>query len=806
LQRHSPQTIATAPRAAAPVLAQNMFAIRRPPSANEQPVPHRLTISRLADRKRFRVSVILIFLACASLSQAQHKITLRLTDWADLDETALDEAAIARFKELHPSIDILYEPNPGRQYEEKILTALAADEAPDVILLDSKLIPTFTNKKILLDLNPFVEDLGIDTTQWYPNVLNIARQGASLFAFAKGFTPLMMFYNKALFDAAHLPYPTSEWSWEDYQTTAMKLTRDLDGDGVTDQFGTSFSNYYYFWIAWVWRGGGDVVDPSGTRASGYLNSPRTEAALSYLIDLRNKYKAAPNTGSWVQSEKTGMNVQLFMNGKIAMMVDGHWRLPRLIRQVEQGSLRLGVVSFPRLRGGAAANVMYESGWCVPVSSRHPREAALLAAFMAGETANKIRSAKRLEIPSVRRVAEEMVTSDSLGLEQAFIAEIPDCRQPWGSIIERFSEVEWTLQDAVDEVMINGHPIHETMTKYAATIDRQIANIREHEAFTFKPISGHSDILPFFLVIAAIVTLASGTLYVRARGRERRVTGTAIGFLAPSLLHLTVFLFTPIAFAAYLSLHRWDVVVPDKPFVGLANFQEMARDPAFWNSLKNTFVYTLNVPIAMIISLTIAVMMNRRLKGVAFLRALYFLPSVTSLVAIALVWMWIYHPTFGVANVALALVGLGPVQWLNSSSTAMISVIIFSIWLSLGYQMVVFLAGLQGIPEQLYDAARIDGANNWQRFWRVTFPLLKPTTFFILATSIISSFQVFTSIYIMTAGGPVGSTDVLVYHIYQAAWEELRMGYASAMSWVLFVIIMIATWLQFKIAGHYSDYS
>jgi ABC-type sugar transport system permease subunit len=168
-------------------------------------------------------------------------------------------------------------------------------------------------------------------------------------------------------------------------------------------------------------------------------------------------------------------------------------------------------------------------------------------------------------------------------------------------------------------------------------------------------------------------------------------------------------------------------------------------------------------------------------------------------------MWIYHPTFGVANFLLGVVGIAPLQWLNSSDTAMISVIIFSIWLSMGYQMVIFLSGLQGIPEELHDASRIDGANNWQRFWRVTFPLLKPTTFFVLVTSLIGSFQVFTSIYVMTAGGPVRSTDVIVYHIYQAAWEQLRMGYASAMSWILFLIIMVVTWIQFKLIGREVEY-
>ncbi len=766
----------------------------------------RRTIHRLADSRIFHLLLLCIVVACFStLSQAQTRVKLRLTDWADLDEVPLDQEALAEFKKLHPTIDVLYEPNPGRQYEEKILTALAADEPPDVFLLDSKLIPTFTNKQILLNLTPYVRTLGIDTAQWYPNVLGIGRRGGELFAFPKGFTPLMVFFNKRLFDGAGLPYPSSAWTWDDYLGLAKKLTRDLDGDGTPDQFGTTFTNYFFFWIAWVWKAGGDVVDPTGALAMGSLNSPQTESALSFLVDLRNVHNVAPNTGSWIQSEKTGMNVQLFMNGKIAMMVDGHWRLPRILRQIERGDLSVGVVPLPNRPAGVKSNVMYESGWCVPVSTNHPREAALLAAFMAGEKANRIRASKRLEIPSVRRVAEELVAADMLGVERPFVDEIPSCRQPWGSIIERFSEIEWTLQDAVDEVLVNGKAMHETMTRYAAKIDRQLENIREHQSFEFKPIREHSDILRFFAAVLALVVLASGVLYGKARGKARLATRTAIGFLAPSLLHLTVFVFTPIAFAAYLSLHRWDVVVPDKPFVGLENFKEMATDATFWKALRNTVVYTLNVPIAMAISLGVALMMNRRLKGVAFLRALYFLPSVTSFVAIALVWMWIYHPTFGVANFVLGFVGIPPVQWLNSTDTAMVSVIIFSVWLSLGYQMVVFLAGLQGIPEEFHDAARIDGANSWQRFWRVTLPLLKPTTFFILVTSVISSFQVFTSIYVMTGGGPVGSTDVIVYHIYKAAWEELRMGYASAMSWVLFVIIMFATWIQFKIIGRETEY-
>jgi ABC-type sugar transport system permease subunit/ABC-type glycerol-3-phosphate transport system substrate-binding protein len=755
--------------------------------------------------------IFILLLAIPAIStspcfaQTGQKTTLRLTDWADLDEMPLDEQAIAEFKRIYPSIDILYEPNPGRQYEEKILTAMAVDDPPDVFLLDSKLIPTFTNKKVLLDLSPYVRELGLDTAQWFPNVLNIAKKGSALYAFPKGFTPLMVYYDKGLFDAARLPYPRNDWTWDDYLLLAKLLTRDLDGDGIPDQFGTVFSNYFYYWIEWVWSSGGDVVDPTGTHATGFLNSPKTESALQFLVDLRIRFNVAPNTGSWVQSEKTGVNAELFASGKIGMMVDGHWRMPRFLRQMDQDKLRIGVAPPPQLPGSRKVNVMYESGWCVPINTRHPKEAALLASFLAGEVPSRFRAARRLEIPSTVRVAREMVAEDALGLEKAFVDEVPYCRQPWGSIVERFSEVEWTLQDAVDEVMINRKPIHETMTRYAAKVDKELEDIREHQQAVFAPIKTEREILWFLMAVAGVAVVASSTLYFRAKGKARKATGTAISFLTPSLLHLVVFIVTPIVFAAYLSVHRWDIVVPDKPFVGLENFAEMFGDSSFWNALKNTLVYSLNVPIGMAISLAVAVMMNRRFKGIALLRTLYFLPSVTSFVAIALVWMWIYHPTFGAANYFLGLLHLGSLQWLNSTDTAMISIIIFSVWLSLGYQMVIYLAGLQGIPEDLHDAARIDGASSWHRFWHVTFPLLKPTTFFILVTSFISSFQVFTSIYVMTAGGPVRSTDVIVYHIYQAAWEQLRMGYASAMSWVLFVIIMIATWIQFRIVGRNVEY-
>ena len=292
----------------------------------------------------------------------------------------------------------------------------------------------------------------------------------------------------------------------------------------------------------------------------------------------------------------------------------------------------------------------------------------------------------------------------------------------------------------------------------------------------------------------------------ARPQRRRETVTAWGFLAPSALHLAVFSFAPILFACYLSVHRWTLVEPTRPFVGLANFAQLLREPLVWISLRNTALYALYVPVSMALALAGALMLNQRSRRARALRAILCLPSVCSVVAVALVWQWMYHADSGLINHVLSLARLGPVDWLGDPRTALAAVMVVSVWVQLGYQMTVFLAGLQGIPREYLDAARVDGANAWHRFWKVTFPLLTPVTLFVLVTGIIASFQLFTFIYVLTDGGPLHATDVLVYRLYQTAWEFLQFGYASALSLVLFVALFGATWAQFRLLGKHVEYA
>lgn len=237
---------------------------------------------------------------------------------------------------------------------------------------------------------------------------------------------------------------------------------------------------------------------------------------------------------------------------------------------------------------------------------------------------------------------------------------------------------------------------------------------------------------------------------------------------------------------------------ERSFVGLENYRRIFEDPESWMVLKNTLIYTLGtVPLNMILALAAACLLHRRVVGRKFLRTAFFAPVVISAVSAAVIWRWIYDPNFGIVNYLLNLVGIPPVNWINDPSAAMFGLILMGVWKTFGVNMVLYLAGLQGIPEHYYEAADIDGASRWSRFWHITLPLLSPTSFFIMVMSVIGSFQVFDIVYVLTQGGPLGSTKVLVFYLYEQAFKFFDMGYASAVAYFLFALIFVLTLIQIR---------
>jgi multiple sugar transport system permease protein len=284
---------------------------------------------------------------------------------------------------------------------------------------------------------------------------------------------------------------------------------------------------------------------------------------------------------------------------------------------------------------------------------------------------------------------------------------------------------------------------------------------------------------------------------------------AAGFLAPSFVGLFAFSIVPIVGAFVVSLLEWDILTAPR-FVGFQNYATIWRELTHGETLRIVLVNTLyftagTVPLAMAVSLAIALLLNRRLWGVGAFRVIYFLPSVTSIVALSIVWRLMYNPDYGIINRFLRLFISHPPGWLADPHWAMPAIIIMSVWTGLGYNAILYLAGLQGISSTYYEAAKIDGANAWQLFRHVTWPLLSPTTLFIFTMSVISGFQVFTQIYMMTAGKPTPQTMVYVYHVYSEAFTSFRMGYASALAFVLFLIILVVTLGQLSVTKRWVYY-
>ncbi len=294
-----------------------------------------------------------------------------------------------------------------------------------------------------------------------------------------------------------------------------------------------------------------------------------------------------------------------------------------------------------------------------------------------------------------------------------------------------------------------------------------------------------------------------------RVRRAREHLEAYGFLLPAALVLAVFHLLPIAYAFYVSLLRWNLLDPDRPFVGLDNYRQLASDARFLTALWNTAYFAVvSVGVAIPLALGCALLLNRRLAGMSVYRTAFFIPYVTPLAAAAMAWKWLYHPdSFGLLNTLLGAIGLPAQPWLLDPGQAMPAVIAVAIWAGMGRDVVIFLAGLQHIAPEYYEAAALDGAGTWQRLRHITLPLLSPTTYFILLISMIGAFKVFALPLFLTDGGPLDRTFTIVFSIYRQGFTYFRMGYASAQAYALFAIIFILTMLQRRVlAGrvHYDS--
>jgi multiple sugar transport system permease protein len=289
--------------------------------------------------------------------------------------------------------------------------------------------------------------------------------------------------------------------------------------------------------------------------------------------------------------------------------------------------------------------------------------------------------------------------------------------------------------------------------------------------------------------------------VRHTLRQMRREWNAYAFLTPAMIVFSVFTAFALLFLLYMTFHEWSIIQPQKPYVGLDNYKELVHDERFRRSVINTFYYTgAQVPVTMAIGLGIALLLNQPLRGRWLMRTMFFIPNITPLVVVGIIWKWLYNGDYGLFNYYLLKTHLihDPLLWLSDKNLAMPAVVLMAVWNGVGFAMVVYLAGLQAIPEELYEAAKVDGAGPFQRLRSITLPMLRPSTLFLVVIEIIFSFQVFTQIFVMTSGGPVDRTTTVVYYVYESAFKFYEMGYASTVAFALFLMLFVFTLMQIRL--------
>ena len=726
-------------------------------------------------------------------------------------------AAKRAFEARHPAIRIQFiRSNEGRKVE----TMIAGGDAPDVLQYGLDRAHYFAEAKVLRDLTPLMsEEDKADLRAFFPVALEPFVKEGRLYGLPWGYVPFVLFYNRSLFEKHGVPYPAGSWTWDDYRRAAMALTHDLDGDGVTDEFGASFAQWQEGYYCWFYQNGGRVLSPDGQEAT--FDGPRVVEAVSFLRRLTREERVMPTETN--RPKQAGMG--LFEAGKMAMHgPTGSFYIPtyRTFKKLDWDIA--SVPAGPSGKGTMVAPLAFG----VTTQSRRPREAWQLVRFLGSEEGQRILGESGLFVPCRRSVALSdrfLKSPEPPANKYALVAMMDDRggRKPWG-VVPPWSGNRWG--DVQDEALnaklgpfLFGRPKPgETPGSVCAAIDRRADEILAEDRAAYRGVPVDWSVVA--AIGGGLAALLAGFWLAAARrfGKRSRVLRSeqAWGYLAisPWLIGFILLGAGPILFSLFLSLTRWNSLAPADTarFVGLDHYAWIlsGRDELFGKALRATLYYALlSVPAGLVAGLMLALLMNARLRGIAAFRTLYYLPAVLPGVATAVLFRWLFSQQ-GMLNYTLGGFGAVPWKampdWLGDPRWAMPAMVLMSLW-GIGGAMMIYLAGLQNVPTQLYEAAQIDGAGPLARFRAVTLPMLSPVLFFNLVMGIIGAFQVFTTAFVMFGGGGGPDDAALFYglYLYRKAFEQFQVGYGSALAWILFVVILVFTALVFRSSSFWVYY-
>jgi ABC-type sugar transport system permease subunit/ABC-type glycerol-3-phosphate transport system substrate-binding protein len=724
---------------------------------------------------------------------------------------------------------------------QRLLCAVAGGDPPDVVFFDRFAVGEWAARGAFRSLQPFLErdqterpddPMTLYREQFYEPCWNEAVYDDQLYAVPTTTDNRAMYYNIDLFEkhaqeliAAGCTDPADPSKAGPPQTWAQlrratEILTEFDEEGTLVRAGF-IPNYGNSWLyIYGWLNGGQFMSDDGRTCM--LNSPPIVEALVYVTELYDLMGGAEAVNAF-QTSQVGGDLDPFLAGKIGMRIDGDgylWAIANLKRD-----MRFGVTLAPAPEG------KQRLGWCggwslvMPMGTEHPDEAWEFMKYMASKRAFKIvsdasrqqsRAAGNTWLPNIsarvditRWAMEYYVYNDPTIPDQfkeakeVFVETLPFSKYrpvtPVGQLL-------WNEQvRALDRGIYKEFDPHNIRRNAQLTLDAGAAVVQAELERIYNPkpypYLAWNIVVGLYVTIVVFVVVAT-IFYFNSRssgsGYFRREYYAGYIFALPWFIGFLVFGGGPILFSVFMSLCRYDVFSQPQ-FVFLRNYVDLFReDPLFYKSLWNTVYMVVSVPLSMAVSLLIALFLSYEIKGMAVYRTIFYLPAIMPAVAASILWLWIFNPQEGVLNAFLGYLGLPQPGWLQNQHTAKPAIILMLLW-GAGGGMIIWLAGLKGIPDHLYEAAEIDGAGRLQRFWNITLPMLSPYILLNMIMGTIAVFQIFVQAYMMTQGGPVDSTLFYVYALFNNAFRYMKMGYASAMAWILFAIILVLTLIQMRLA-------
>ncbi len=732
------------------------------------------------------------------------------------EEDEIVERSLRAFEAAHPGVRVRrINPGDAASFYTKLQTMLASGDPPDVFYVGAERVASFAAMGLMAKLDGMLaaDEVANDPSRLhlddlYPATVEAFRYDGKdigrgdLYGIPKDFTTVGFYINATLFAKAGIPLPKPDWTWDDFIATARTLGTL---EGIT---GTEFVTWPMMVRAYLRT---DGLDTHGANFDEVrLRDPKVLASLDRLRAWRHDEERALTSGK----SKLATGAAVFTTGTVGMAGPfGRWVVPeyRKIRDFEWDFR-------PLPRGAVKSNVIATVAWAIADQSKHKDEAWKLVRWMTSEESQREQCSLGLAIPSNRHVAESPAFLDPNAApisDDAFLAPLrdPECD---------VRVVDWPADPVYEQLL--GSRLDQALRTADLSLDAAVADFeRTWSQHRLSPlVQGTFDPFPWrqavtaTAIVAAMILIALVIFYARGirSGSARREELAGLLFASPWLLGFLLFMAFPILMSLALSLASWQGVstLDQARFVGAGNYaQLLLHDERFRRSLWVTTYYVLvAVPAGQIFALLAALLMNTKVRGIAIYRAAWYLPSILSGVGVAVLWRWVFDPEAGLMNAALrpllGLVGLAPPEWFGRDAAVWGPPAFGIMSLSMiGGTMMIYLAGLQNVPQDLLEAASIDRVGRVRRFFVITLPMLSPVILFNVLMALIGSFQVFTQAFVMTGGEPGDLTRFYVLYLYNQAFELYAMGYASAMAWILLVIILVITLILLRSSARFVYY-